>query len=214
MEVVSDCAATESFGRFAQRFGRGLRVLEGKDHLVYLDHVGNVQRHGLPTESREWSLDRREKRSNGKSDAIPLRACTQCFSVFERFHKKCPFCGFEHVPARRDGVEWVDGSLVELDADTLAAMRAKVDPVCSRHPDPIVQASLLKKYREKAAAQVELRAAMANWAGSISQETDADTVDMLQRRFYLQYGCDVLSAQALSRTEADALRERIIGGVK
>ena len=50
---------------------------------------------------------------------------------------------------------------------------------------------------------------MAEWAGRHSTETDAGTVSALQRRFYLTYGIDVLSAQALGRREANELRERL-----
>jgi hypothetical protein len=51
---------------------------------------------------------------------------------------------------------------------------------------------------------------MAAWAGRHSIETDAATVSALQRRFYLEYGIDVLTAQALGRRDADELRKRLI----
>jgi DNA repair protein RadD len=75
VEVVSDAAATESFGRFTQRFGRGLRIMDGKEAMWYFDHVGNLLRHGNPTAPREWTLDRRAKRAASEDDAIPLRVC-------------------------------------------------------------------------------------------------------------------------------------------
>lgn len=75
VEVVSDAAATESFGRFAQRFGRGLRIMGGKSHMLYFDHVGNLLRHGNPTAPREWTLDRRAKRAAKDDDAEPIRIC-------------------------------------------------------------------------------------------------------------------------------------------
>lgn len=75
VECVSDAAATESFGRFAQRFGRGLRIMDGKSHMLYFDHVGNLIRHGNPTAPREWTLDRRAKRAAKDDDAEPIRIC-------------------------------------------------------------------------------------------------------------------------------------------
>jgi superfamily II DNA or RNA helicase len=76
VECVFDAAATESFGRFAQRFGRGLRIMDGKSHMMYFDHVGNLVRHGNPTAPREWTLNRRAKRATSEDDAIPLRVCS------------------------------------------------------------------------------------------------------------------------------------------
>lgn len=76
VEVVSDAAATESFQRFKQRFGRGLRVMDGKPYMMYFDHVGNLIRHkGAPTWPRPQSLDRRAKRAAKDDDAEPIRIC-------------------------------------------------------------------------------------------------------------------------------------------
>lgn len=99
-EVVSFARPTQSFGLYAQQFGRAIRLMieamlmgrwgdmtdgERLAHIAasvkpvayIIDHVGNVLRHGLPDAPRRWSLDRREKRgqSKGPSDAIPLRVC-------------------------------------------------------------------------------------------------------------------------------------------
>lgn len=40
-----------------QQIGRGMRPAPGKDCLVVLDHAANTQRHGLPEEDRDWTLD-------------------------------------------------------------------------------------------------------------------------------------------------------------
>ena len=127
IEVVSFARPTQSYSLYVQQFGRALRILDGKTEAVIIDHVGNVVRHGLPDAVREWSLDRREKRSKGKpSDAKPLTACSECASVYEREFKACPYCGHVTPPVARSSPEFVDGDLHELDADTLAAMRGDV----------------------------------------------------------------------------------------
>lgn len=132
IEVVMDAYPTQSYSRFAQRFGRMLRLMDGKDFGIYSDHACNVKRHGLPDAHREWTLDRREKRSLSENDAAPVRTCLneECFAVYERYHKACPFCG-EPIPepSSRSGPELVDGDLFELDAETLAEMRGEVAKV-------------------------------------------------------------------------------------
>lgn len=215
--VVTFGRPTASYPLFEQQFCRPLNMCDGKKFGIIIDAVGNIRtqtggRHPLPDTPRIYTLDRREKRSKGVSDAIPLRACTNCFSVYERYAKACPFCGFIPEIVQRNRIELVDGDLFELDADTLAAMRAKVDPPVSTHPDRIIQATLLKRHREKHEAQVLLREAMAAWAGGISQCDDAETVGMLQRRWYLTFGVDTMTAQSLGAREALELLERV--GVK
>lgn len=66
----------------------------------------------------------------------------------------------------------------------------------------------VKRHKERLAVLGELRTAMAAWAGPYRArgETDAE----LQRRFYLTYGVDVLSAQGLSREDAEKLLERVL----
>jgi DNA repair protein RadD len=40
-----------------QQIGRGMRPKAGGAPLVVLDHAGNTNRHGLPEDDREWTLD-------------------------------------------------------------------------------------------------------------------------------------------------------------
>ncbi|WP_373541138.1 DEAD/DEAH box helicase [Chamaesiphon sp.] len=48
---------TVSLGRYLQMVGRALRPCEGKEHAVIIDMAGNWDRHGLPCDDRQWSLD-------------------------------------------------------------------------------------------------------------------------------------------------------------
>ena len=221
VEVVSDGAATESFARFAQRFGRGLRVLEGKKEMLYFDHVGNTLRHGLPDAPREWSLDRRERRSSGPSDAIPLRSCANptggpfgeaCSSVYERFLKTCPYCGFYPEPAERSAPEFVDGDLFELTPEVLAAMRGKVEqidgaPRIPQHLDAMAARGVMNRHHERQQAQHVLRELIALWAGWQQHQGRDDSQSY--RVFFHTFGIDVLSAQALGRPDAEALAAKI-----
>ena len=199
---------TQSYGLFAQKFGRALRPLEGKQYAIIIDHVGNVHRHGLPDAHRVWTLDRREKRA--KSDTasvIPTRTCPQCTAAYERIYTTCPYCGHYAEPASRGAPEFVDGDLAELTMEALAVLRGCIDAPPAWHPEKVIQATLNKHHREKAEAQAELRERMALWGGA--RTAQGDTVSMAQRRFWHAYGVDVATAQTLNAREARELLERL-----
>lgn len=215
IEVVSMARPTQSYGLYVQQFGRALRLLDGKRHAFIIDHVGNVMRHGLPDAPRQWSLDRRERRSRSvPSDVIPVRTCLnpECLAVYERVHRACPFCGHEAPVAGRSAPELVDGDLYELDAATLARMRGEVEridapPVFPSSAAPEVVGAIRKRHNERQQAQHALREVIALWAGWQRALNRGDSESY--RRFFLTYGTDVLSAQALGSREAEQLRERI-----
>jgi superfamily II DNA or RNA helicase len=215
IEVVSMARPTQSYGLYCQQFGRALRRLPGKTHAIIIDHVGNVLRHGLPDAPREWSLDRRERRSrSAPSDVIPVRTClnAECMGVYERVHRACPYCGHESTPAGRSSPEQVDGDLHELDPNVLARMRGEVDRIDGdavishgvAHP---VALAIRKRHMERQTAQAALRETIALWSGwqRSMQRSDSDGY----RRFFWQFGTDVMSAQALGATDAETLRMRI-----
>lgn len=117
-EVLIDEYPTLSLTRFLQRCGRVMRPAPGKPYAMILDHVGNLDRHGLPDEPREWSLDGREKKTRkaravddlaelGKSAVCPRCACCHLRAP------ACPACGFVYPPSGRS-VEMVDGELREI----------------------------------------------------------------------------------------------------
>ena len=218
VEVVSFARPTQSYALYAQMFGRALRPFEGKSHAIIIDAVSNVMRHGLPDAPREWSLDRRERRT-GKSEVSTVRVCVACAAVYERFLDACPDCG-EPVPkpAQRSGPEFVDGDLYELDPDVLAQMRNEVvgaretpeamrDRLTAQHvPVPAVMSNV-KRQRERLDALVRLDLSLATWAGYRRAEGLSDSE--IFRKFYLTYGVSWLEAQALKAADADKLRERI-----
>ncbi len=173
IEVVSMARPTQSYSLYCQQFGRALRPLAGKDRAIIIDHVGNVMRHGLPDGYREWSLDRRERRTRAiPSDVIPLRTCLNptCVAVYERVFSGCPFCGTEHVPASRGSPEQVDGDLAELDPEVLSKMRAERNRIDGdvRYPEgvaPEVRGAIQKRHFERQQEQEHLRRSLALWGG-------------------------------------------------
>lgn len=220
VEVVSFARPTASYSLYVQQFGRALRLFEGKEQAIILDHVGNVLRHGLPDAPKAWTLSRREKKATKQKDpnVIPLRACPSCTMVFERIHKDCPHCGYYIIPAGRAAPEQVDGDLLELDAETLARMRgaiAEVDKTLEEKrielarkyvPELGIRAGV-KRHRELQEAQKDLRGVMATWGGYQTELGRSDSE--AQRRFFHRFGVDVLTAQVLPTKDAIELKNLI-----
>lgn len=237
IEVVSFARPTESFSLYSQQFGRALRLMltpelarnwdslgddgrraairaSNKPHAIIIDHVNNVMRHGLPDARREWSLDRRERRSDAKSDAIPLRICPspECLQPYERTHKSCPHCGFYPEPPMRSGPEYVDGDLTELDPATLSVLRGEIeridgDAVIPYGAGDVVAGAVRRRHWERQQAQRDLRNAIAWWAGLETAKGSGESESY--RRFYFRFGLDVANAQTLGAREAEELTARV-----
>lgn len=124
IDCLIDLAPTQSLVNAMQRWGRALRPAPGKVAVI-LDHAGNVLRHGLPDDDREWSLEGRKKSkrkaANDNEPAVPISTCPKCFTI-HRPAPNCPTCGHEYPPRDRK-VEHHEGELVELSEEQLAAIR-------------------------------------------------------------------------------------------
>lgn len=238
IEVLSMARPTQSLGLYLQQFGRGLRPVfapgypidtaeqriaaqhaSGKGRRVLLiDHVGNFVRHqGGPDAPRVWTLDRRERRSKGASDAESLRVCTECFKPFKRVMTACPHCGAEiPPPAGRAGPEQVDGDLALLSPEVLAALRADLPESEAGYRERLMATGLpevplranMKRHRERLDALAALRLEMAVWSGRLHAAGMSDRE--IHKAFWLEFGVDTLSALASSRSDAVALRAKIM----
>ena len=171
IEVVSMARPTQSYGLYSQQFGRGLRPMPGKTHAIIIDHVDNVKLHGLPDAPREWTLDRRERRSRTMKDDVPkVKTCMDCFAVYEAFRKACPFCDYVTPPRGRSTPAQVDGDLFELEPEVLAQLRgeiARIDgPPHVPHGLPVpAELAIIKRHKARQDTQRELRESIAQWAG-------------------------------------------------
>lgn len=119
-EVTIDCVLqmrpTQSLALHLQQVGRALRPSEGKTAII-LDHAGNIHRHGLPDEDREWSLEgrKKEKRTGANDNGPPPPVtCEGCFGQIRRpAPPVCPYCGTRIAPNVRD-ITVSDGELKEI----------------------------------------------------------------------------------------------------
>lgn len=204
---------------------RAVIAASGKPYAMIIDHVGNVLRHGLPDARRDMTLGlhNRDKRGNSTKDpdAIPTRVCvntdvggtgTVCAKTYERFHKCCPFCGYYPEPAARNAPEFVDGDLLEFDAETLAAMRGQIakvdgDVILPYNATAEVAGAIKRRHWERRTAQHDLRNVIAWWAGLAQAQGRGESESY--RRFYFKFGIDVANAQTLGAREAAELTERV-----
>ena len=115
---------TQSLGLYLQQIGRSLRPFEGKNNAIILDHAGNCQRHGLPDEEREWSLDGEEGRTSKSQDKIKVKICPKCYGAQTQGSLICIVCGYKFEIKERK-IAHVDGELIEIDPEKLRWSRRK-----------------------------------------------------------------------------------------
>ena len=122
LEAVILLRPTQSLGLYLQQVGRALRIYEGKNHAIILDHVGNHERHGFPDDEREWSLDGKKGRTKKGEKVQPIKVCDSCFAAQFPGAKVCKHCGYEFKIEPRS-IQEVDGELEEIDPNVLRKKR-------------------------------------------------------------------------------------------
>ncbi|URG13010.1 hypothetical protein B2_17 [Stenotrophomonas phage B2] len=199
-----------------------------KPWAIIIDLVENWKVHRLPDHvGRVFSLEPRASHSRRvvEDDLVPLRRCPNpnpvppfgvlCQTPYERHLNACPNCGHSPEPAERSGPEQVDGDVFEMSPEALALLRGEVAKAEERPKFPMnasyqVKAGITNRHEEKVKELAELKRAMMLWgAGQAALSPDGLDDNEQMKLFYLTFGIDVLSAQALSRADAATLRERI-----
>ncbi len=141
---------TQSLGMHRQQIGRILRPAPGKEYAIVMDHVGNLERHGLPTEEIEWTLDGKQKRAK----PMPLKQCPACYVSVAVHVAACPACGFVWpVKSKPREVEQIAGELVEVTVSAKLAASA----------DRKARIAAARSYAELAKLAVEFKYA-PGWA--------------------------------------------------
>lgn len=115
MEAVILARPTQSLTLFIQQAMRAMRPDKNNPDkvAVIIDHVGNVYRHGLPDEDREWSLEGKKKKAAGPAREFALKQCPKCFAA-HRPAPICPFCAHIYQTAEREEPEQKAGDLAEI----------------------------------------------------------------------------------------------------
>ncbi len=110
---------TKSEILFKQIVGRGLRVAEGKDKLVFLDHTDTtLHRLGFVTDIEHFELDNGTPADKATARAAEKKApplpkeCKSCGAIKPSRVRICPNCG--QAPKAESSVIERDGELVEV----------------------------------------------------------------------------------------------------
>ncbi len=219
---------TASFTLFNQHAGRPLRVAPGKEKALILDCVGNVKRHAF-TEVRNgklvinlsrpfWTLAGTTKRAKAERKVL-ITECDNptCGQPYPRELPACPWCGLSPEPMERSTPDQVDGDLSLLDPKELKKLTTEVLKAHTTRDDVFAWASRTKavglaahiadKHEEKRKHVVALNDSIALWAGyqRYLKRSDAESY----KRFFIDFGTDVLTAQTLSTKKLDELNDTI-----
>lgn len=112
LEVAILARPTASLALHIQQVGRVMRLCDGKDGALILDHAGNHLTHGEVTDELEFSLTDKVKKKSPRS----LSRCPKCFLVLEPPGDECPECGWtrEEPKPRELPQHDEDATLVKL----------------------------------------------------------------------------------------------------
>jgi superfamily II DNA or RNA helicase len=106
---------TKSLIVHIQQIGRVLRIAEGKKNAIILDHGGNMERLGFPTDALPTLLCHGEKGTASKQerkDPLP-KSCPKCDYLKPAKVHECPQCGF--LPERQTEIVAQDVKLERIE---------------------------------------------------------------------------------------------------
>ena len=93
---------TMSLPLFIQQSCRVLTPVQGKKAVI-IDFVNNVQKHGMPTDTHNWSLTHSLEKSKefNEDGTLNIRQCENCFKCFKTA-SVCPYCGYTYKVKGRE----------------------------------------------------------------------------------------------------------------
>lgn len=150
VETIIGLRPTASVALHLQMLGRGLR--RKPYPAIFLDHAGNLKRHGFPDDEWEWTLAGQPKRGKPEkaTDAV-TRHCPECHAL-HRPAPTCPECGHEY-PVQSRRIEQVDGTLTEIRADDRRLQARREQSAC-RSLEDLKDLAAARGYSQKWAEHV------------------------------------------------------------
>ena len=138
---------TQSLSLYLQFAMRALNPREGKTAII-IDHVGNVERFGLPNQDREWSLQGIVKKKQVAKIGEPtVRVCEKCFATFWSSERTCPDCGFTNPPTAKEVEIMREAELAEITERKQQRIKKRVETYVSA--DMCQNMDELKEYRDQ-----------------------------------------------------------------
>lgn len=130
---------TQSLSLYLQFAMRPLNPREGKTAII-IDHVGNVDRFGLPNNDREWSLKGEVKQKQTTKIGEPTtRICEECFATFWSAERICPNCQHENKPTHAELEIIKEVELQEIQQALTEKVNTYVTPDQCRTMDELVE---------------------------------------------------------------------------
>jgi len=145
LEAVIMLRPTQSLSLFLQQCGRALRPSPGKEYAIILDHAGNTERHGLPDEDREWTLEGNKGNKQSSEKQVKVKTCPKCYAVQISGGTSCDFCGYVYEIKERD-IAHVDGELVEVDYEKLRKQKRQAQGRCETKEE-LIQLGIKRGYK-------------------------------------------------------------------
>lgn len=113
-EVCYLCRPTLSVTLYIQQSMRCMRYKPNKIAYIY-DFVGNVFKHGMPSDDRKWSLENKIKVRNTTDDKeLIVRQCQNCYRVYSGNKPICPYCGHDNKKTKAQIQQEEEAKLEEI----------------------------------------------------------------------------------------------------
>lgn len=148
IEAVLQYSPTQSLAKHLQQLGRGLR--KKPEPAILLDLVGNLGRHGLPDEEREWSLEGWKKNTR----EVENFCCPKCFATHAPA-PRCVECGHAYPLKEKatagEGriLDEIEGELEEIDQAAIRRERLKEQGMAETLDD-LVKLATARGYKSPA----------------------------------------------------------------
>jgi len=140
---------TKSLSLYLQQVGRALRPAPGKDFAIIIDHVRNVQMHGLPDDDRDWSLD--GVKSKIKKNELSVKICPACFAALRITVSVCNVCGHA-IPSKGNGIDiqslGTNDSLKEVDKKNFKRSKVDIDKAKAKTKDELMALAVSRGYKK------------------------------------------------------------------
>ncbi|HER6634040.1 TPA: ATP-dependent helicase, partial [Streptococcus pyogenes] len=138
---------TQSLSLYLQFAMRPLNPRDGKTAII-IDHVGNVERFGLPNMDREWRLDGETKQKQSAKIGEPTtRVCDNCYATYWSDTRICPECGHENELTKREIEEIKEAELQEISEQKQLKLKNRVSTY--QTPDMCQTMDELTEYRKQ-----------------------------------------------------------------
>lgn len=129
---------TKSLSLYIQQSMRCLRHGENKRAIIY-DLVGNVYRHGMPTDNRDWGLTKAMKCRNATAVVeLLVRECKKCYRVYKGIKPICPYCNHDNGKTRKE---------IEQDKEIEIKKIERIEQDRARNIDSLIEIGKKRGYK-------------------------------------------------------------------